>query len=190
MAIGVLALQGDYEQHERQARTLGAKTSLVKLPEHLNGLDGLIMPGGESTTMNILLDRFSLRRPLKEFGRSHPIYGTCAGMILLAKGIVDNQSGVEPLALLDIDVIRNGYGRQLYSFEETVEAKFDSRSSFRAAFIRAPKVDRLGKGVDTLAIYRNDPVLVRQGNILAASFHNELGDDTSVLGYFLGNFFV
>ena len=112
--IGVLALQGDFERHLYQLDLLGARNRLVKLPRDLAGLDGLIMPGGESTTMNILFDRFNLREPLTEFGRSKPIYGTCAGMIMLAKHIDDNLSKVETLGLIDIDVVRNAPGRQVF----------------------------------------------------------------------------
>ncbi len=189
LTLGLLALQGDFEQHQRQLRLLGVPNRLVKLSAQLEGLDGLIMPGGESTTMNILLDRFSLREPLVKFAEHHPVYGTCAGMILLSKKILDNQSGVTTLGLIDIDVTRNGYGRQIHSVEETVEAHFDGSQSFRAAFIRAPKVERVGAGVTVLATYRGDPVLVRQGKVLAAAFHNELGEDTTVLRHFLLDFF-
>ena len=138
--IGVLALQGDYELHERQLNLLGTKSRLVRLPSDLDGIDGLIMPGGESTTMEILIDRFKLRQPLLEFARSRPIYGTCAGMILLSQQIEDNDAGIRTLELIDIDVLRNGYGRQRYSFEKTLEMDINGQNlHIRAAFIRAPK---------------------------------------------------
>jgi 5'-phosphate synthase pdxT subunit len=184
--IGLLALQGDYEAHQRHVEQLGAQPVLVKLPAQFGHIDALIMPGGESTTMNILMDRFDLRKPLLDYCTHRPVYATCAGMILLAKKIEDNQSGVETLGLLDIDVIRNGYGRQVHSFDETIEARLDGgRQLIRASFIRAPRVTRIGKEVASLAVYKGDPVLVRQRNILAASFHAELAADTSLLEYFL-----
>lgn len=189
LTIGILALQGDFEKHQEQVRVLGARPRLVKLPNDLNGVDALIFPGGESTTMSILMDKHHLRQPLKQFAVDHPLYGTCAGMILLSTTIVDNQSGVEPLKLMDIDVLRNGYGRQLFSFEEEVSAELPGEpGSFRASFIRAPRVVRYGKSVKVLAHHREDPVLVRQGRLLASSFHNELGTDTTVLRFFLANF--
>jgi 5'-phosphate synthase pdxT subunit len=187
--IGVLALQGDFERHLYQLDLLGARNGLVKLPRDLAELDGLIMPGGESTTMNILFDRFNLREPLTEFGRSKPIYGTCAGMIMLAKHIDDNLSKVETLGLIDIDVVRNAYGRQVFSFEDDVPVSLDNGThTVRATFIRAPKVVRTGPGVEILATYRDSPVLVREKHILAGSFHTELDDDTTILRYFFSHF--
>jgi pyridoxal 5'-phosphate synthase pdxT subunit len=188
--IGILAIQGDFERHEHQVRLLGATPHLVKLPADLDGIDGIIFPGGESTTMSIMMDRHGLRGPLLRFCKAHPTYGTCAGMIMLSKRIVDNQSGVIPLALVDIEVLRNGYGRQVFSFEETVEVRLkDGIRAVKATFIRAPKVASMGKGVETLAEFGGSPVLIRQGNRLASSFHTELEEDTTVLRYFLDSFF-
>jgi 5'-phosphate synthase pdxT subunit len=188
--IGVLALQGDYELHERQLALLGVKSSLVRLPGDLDGIDGLIMPGGESTTMEILIDRFKLRLPLLELARFRPIYGTCAGMILLSQKIEENDAGIRPLELIDIDIVRNGYGRQRYSFEKTLEMNTDGLNlQIRAAFIRAPRVTRLGNKVRSLAFYQRSAVLVSQGNILAASFHAELSDEAGLLRYFLERYF-
>ncbi|MBK7140696.1 MAG: pyridoxal 5'-phosphate synthase glutaminase subunit PdxT [bacterium] len=190
MSIGVLALQGDFEKHANQVISLGAAVRLVKLPDDLNSIDALILPGGESTTMSILMDKHHLRQPLKDFARNHPLYGTCAGMILLANSIQDNQSGVAPLQLMDIDVLRNGYGRQLFSFEEEITAELaGTTEKLRGTFIRAPRIVRCGKDVTVLARYQNDPVLVRQGMLLAGSFHNELGSEATVLRYFLDDFF-
>ena len=187
--IGILALQGDFEKHQAQVHALGARHKLVKLPEDIVGIDALILPGGESTTMSILMDKHRLRQPLKEFARSHPVYGTCAGMIMLAVGISDNQSGVKSLGLMDIDVLRNGYGRQVFSSEERLTAELPGYSGeIQATFIRAPRVIRYGSAVTPLVWYQKDPVLLRQGNLLASSFHNELGNDTTVLRFFLGHF--
>ncbi len=190
LTIGILGIQGDYERHEHQIRLISATPRLVKLPKDLKGIDGIILPGGESTTMSIMLDRHHLREPLVEFCKTCPAYGTCAGMIMLAKNIEDNQSGVTPLGLLDIDVVRNGYGRQVFSFEDVVEIETpNGKVAMKAAFIRAPKVTRVGRGVETLAVYKGSPALVCQGNLLAGSFHAELEDDTSLLRLFIDKLF-
>ena len=187
--VGILTLQGDFERHQHQIYLLGAIPVEVRLAEDLAELSALIIPGGESTTMSILLDRFNLRRPLMAFAQSHPVYGTCAGMILLSKNIENNISTVKSLGLIDIDINRNGYGRQVHSFETELEFKYeDTARKINVSFIRAPRVTRVGKGVMVLAEYRGYPVLVREKNILASSFHAELDDDTSVLKYFLDNF--
>ena len=186
LKIGVLALQGDYIEHQRQLEQLGVEHSQVRLPDDLEGLDGLIIPGGETTTMSILMDRFSLREPLTRFACSKPVYGTCAGMIMLAKKIENNISGVVPLGIIDIDVIRNGYGRQVYSFEEKIRLTRNSQTyDIKASFIRAPKVTRTGNKVEVLAEFDGSPLLVRQGRCLAAAFHAELYDNTELLEYFL-----
>lgn len=185
-SIGILALQGDYEAHSKQLKAVGATPVEVRLPKDLNGLDALILPGGESTTMNKLIDRFGLRQPLVDFCKSKPVWGTCAGMIMLSKKIEDNQSNVTPFGLLDIDVLRNGYGRQVFSFEDEIDVSLgNGTSKLAATFIRAPKVTRIGHDVVVLAKFKNDPVLIRQKNVLASAFHTELGTDTTLLTYFL-----
>jgi 5'-phosphate synthase pdxT subunit len=184
--VGVLAIQGDFERHVYQLNLVGAWPVEVRLPQDLEKLDALILPGGESTTINIMIDRFDLREPLLRFGRSKPVFGTCAGMIMLARRIENNVSGVKPLGLMDIDVDRTGYGRQVHSFEEKIDADLaGQKASLTATFIRAPRVTRLGDGIKTLAKWQDDPVLIRQGHLLAASFHAELDDDTTLLEYFL-----
>lgn len=184
--VGVLAIQGDYARHQHILDLLGVESLLVRLAKDLNRLDALIIPGGESTTLDIMLDRHSLREPLTEFGRSKPMFGTCAGMIMMAIKIEENLSNIRPLGLLDIDIDRNGYGRQVHSFEEKLKADLaGSPTELTATFIRAPKITRLGDSVETLASCAGDPVLVQQGNLLAASFHAELDDDTALLEYFL-----
>ena len=188
--IGILALQGDFESHQRRLISVGADTTLVKLPVDLERIDGIIIPGGESTTMDNLIDRFNLRGPLEQFGQSHPVWGTCAGMIMLAKDIVDNQAKVQPLGLMDIDVIRMGYGRQVFSFEDNILTRLNNTDiEMKATFIRAPVISRIGENVQSLANYHGSPVLVSEGNILASSFHTELDDDTTLLEYFLDEFF-
>ena len=184
--IGVLAIQGDFERHQHQLDLLNVAHRQVRLESNLDGLDGLIIPGGESTTMSYLLDNFGLRQPLEKFAADHPILGTCAGMIMMARHVEDNQAGVNPLNLIDIDVIRTGYGRQVFSFEELVVADLGGRrTQLTASFIRAPKITRLGDGVTVLATHAGTPVLVQQGRLLASSFHTELTDDAVLLSYFL-----
>ena len=184
--IGVLALQGDFERHVHQLRLVGAEPIEVRLPRELDRIDALIFPGGESTTMDYIIDRFHLRQPLTDFIAVKPVWGTCAGMILLSTRITDNQSKVTPFGAIDVDVIRNGYGRQVFSFEEPITACLgDDTVTLAATFIRAPRVTRLGASVEVLARYHNDPVLLRQGHVLVSSFHTELDDDTRLLKYFL-----
>jgi 5'-phosphate synthase pdxT subunit len=187
--IGVLALQGDYGRHEHQLRLLGVVPVEVRLHEHLADLDGLIIPGGESTTMDHLIDKYNLREGLERFCRNRPVWGTCAGMILLSKKIEDNQAGVKSLGVIDIDVRRVGYGRQVYSTQDEIEVDLGGGpGELTVAFIRAPVVTRVGNGVTVLGEHQGEPVLVAQANALAASFHTELGEDTRMLRYFLERF--
>lgn len=191
LTVGVLALQGDFEAHLRQVALVGARGVAIRLPQQLAEISALIIPGGESTTMNLLIDRFGLREPLMMFGHSKPIWGTCAGMIMLSSTIEDNQSGVQPLGLLDISVRRNGYGRQVFSFEEPVQVRINEiETTVTATFIRAPLIMSYGQGVQPLATYQRTPVLVRQNYVMASSFHTELDDDTTLLRLFLSNFLL
>ena len=164
--IGVLALQGGFEAHAKTLRALGADVREVRTPGDLEGLDGLVIPGGESTTITLGLQRESLTAPLLEFVRSgKPVLGTCAGMIMLDR---------EHLGVLDIGVRRNAFGRQLASFE--AELMFEGEP-LEAVFIRAPWVEEVGPDVEVLAEVDGHPVAVRQGNILAVAFHPELTDE-------------
>jgi len=177
--IGVLALQGDFDAHRRRLEQLGAEVILVKKPEQLDEVDGLVIPGGESTTfLKLMGDRF--QQKLREFLRAKPAFGTCAGAILLARE-VDNppQPG---LGALDICIRRNAYGRQVDSSIRQGESKL---GPLEMVFIRAPKITNVGKGVEVLASEGNDPVLVRQGKIMAATFHPELSENTRVHQAFL-----
>lgn len=186
--VGVLALQGDYERHADHVARIGATPVLIRKAESLKGLDALILPGGESTTMSTLIDRFDMRAALITFCRTHPVYATCAGMILLSKEIVDNQANVEPFGLLDVSVRRNGWGRQINSFDTELTISGNGLHVVRGSFIRAPKIVRVGAEVRVISTHQREPVLVEQGNILAASFHAELGEDTRLLAYFLKKF--
>jgi 5'-phosphate synthase pdxT subunit len=187
--IGVLALQGDFSEHAAMLRRLRAAAREVRTAEQLKGLDGLIIPGGESTTLCRLIDDFRLQEPLAAFVRSGaPTWGTCAGMIVLARHASDLP--FPTLQVLDIEVDRNAYGRQIDSFEADIDIPAIGAEPFHAIFIRAPVVASVGKGVEVLASCRCDdvaatPVAVRQGSVMATSFHPELTDDTRLHRYFL-----
>jgi pyridoxal 5'-phosphate synthase pdxT subunit len=181
MKIGVLALQGDFDAHRRRLEELGAEVVLVKKPEQLNEIDGLVIPGGESGTFLKLLGEEGLAK-LKDFVRAKPTFGTCAGCILLATEVENpKQAG---LGALDITVRRNAYGRQIDS--SIREGRFlNNVEPIEMVFIRAPKIERVGEGVEVIATEGTDPVLVRRGKTLAATFHPELSDDTRIHQYFL-----
>jgi 5'-phosphate synthase pdxT subunit len=178
--VGVLALQGDFEAHARALAEIGARPIYVTRPGHLDGLQALVLPGGESTTIAKLIQAYGLRAPLEAFWRSRrPLLGTCAGAILLARGVAE-RPGEERLGCIDIDVERNGFGRQIDSFECDVEAPSLGAEPVRAVFIRAPRVVRAGAGVEVLARLRGECVLAREKNVLIATFHPELTPDRRV----------
>ena len=183
--IGVLGLQGDFEAHERVLERLGAETCVIRKPEELDRVDGLIMPGGESTTLLKLMDAYGFWEPLQAFAADdRAILGTCAGLILLAAEV--RNPAQRCLGLIDVTVERNSYGRQLQSFEGTGRLSVDGRErDLTMVFIRAPRIARLGRDVQTLATCRDDCVLARQGHILVATFHPELDADPFVHQYFL-----
>jgi 5'-phosphate synthase pdxT subunit len=171
--IGVLAVQGNFREHEQMLRALGAETVEVRKPEQLDGLDGLVVPGGESTTFMRLMRLYGLDEALRRF--RGPVLGTCAGMIVLDR---------EHLGLVDIGVDRNAYGRQVASFEADLDLEGEDES-LRGVFIRAPRVRETGPEVEVLAELNGEPVLLREGRFLVASFHPELTDDTRVHERFL-----
>ena len=173
MRIGVLALQGNVREHVAVLRRLGADAVEVRKPEQLDGLDGLVIPGGESTTFMRLMRLYGLEDAVREFTR--PVFGTCAGMIVLDRS---------HLGLVDMDVDRNAYGRQVASFEADLELEGDPKP-LRGVFIRAPRVRDTGPDVEVLAEHAGEPVLVREGRFIVASFHPELTDDTRVHELFL-----
>ncbi|MGD0714906.1 MAG: pyridoxal 5'-phosphate synthase glutaminase subunit PdxT [Gaiellaceae bacterium] len=173
LRIGVLALQGNFREHAAVLRRLGAEPVEVRLPEQLEGLDGLIVPGGESTAITRLMRLYGVDEALRGF--EAPIFGTCAGMILLDR---------DHLGLADIRVRRNAFGRQVRSFEADLEIG-DGEEPFRAVFIRAPWIEDAGPDVEVLAEVDKHPVLARQGRILVAAFHPELTDDTRIHELFL-----
>jgi 5'-phosphate synthase pdxT subunit len=182
--VGILAIQGDFAMHARMLDALGAPWKLVKHAADLDSVSGLIMPGGESTTMLKLFELEGIGAAIKEFSaQGKPIYGTCAGAILLAKEVLNPPQ--QKLGLIDIAIERNAYGRQIDSSVQTGECPDLSDHPVEMVFIRAPIIRRVGEGVRVLGRCGNLPVLVEQGNILAGTFHPELTDDPSVHQYFL-----
>ena len=173
MRIGVLAVQGNFREHAAMLRRLGADVLEVRKPEQLEGLDGLVVPGGESTTLMRLMRLYGLDEALRSFGG--PVFGTCAGMIVLDRRHLD---------LIDVEVDRNAYGRQVASFEADLRLQ-DDDAPLRGVFIRAPRVSNHGPDVEVLAEHDGEPVLLRQGRVLVASFHPELTEDTRVHELFL-----
>jgi len=184
MKIGVLALQGAFIEHEKMLRSLGVEAVEVRLPSDLEGLDGLIIPGGESTTIGKLAVEYGLIEPLRQFARTMPTWGTCAGMIFLAKDIGIDRQPI--LGLMDITVNRNAFGRQVDSFETDLPITVLDDVPFHMVFIRAPVVTDVSSGVDVLAKLADGRIIaVQQGHLLATAFHPELTDDERLHRYFL-----
>ena len=182
MTIGVLALQGNFREHAAMLRRLGADVVEVRKAEQLEGLDGLVIPGGESTTIGRLIRLYGLEEAIRRFDA--PVLGTCAGMILLARDAVDGVPGQPLLSLVDIVVCRNGYGRQVRSFEADLDLEGEEEP-LRGVFIRAPRVEHAGPEVEVIAELDGEPVLLCQGRFLVAAFHPELTNDTRVHERFL-----
>ncbi|WP_370566232.1 pyridoxal 5'-phosphate synthase glutaminase subunit PdxT [Cryobacterium sp. BB736] len=187
LTVGVLALQGDFREHLAVLRGFGADAVPVRRPEELDSIDGIVIPGGESTVIDKLSRIFGLAEPLKRaLAEGLPAYGTCAGLIMLSARIVDGIAGQESLGALDIDVRRNAFGSQTESFEVDLEVPAIGEPPLHAVFIRAPVVERVGDGVKTLATLRDGRVVaVEQGNLLGTSFHPEMTDDHRFHRYFL-----
>ena len=185
--IGVLALQGAFAEHVTAVRRLGGDACEVRKPEHLDGLDALLMPGGESTTMSKLLVSSGLWDPLEERLRTGlAAFGTCAGMILLAREVLDRRPDQRSFGVLDVVVRRNAYGRQIDSFETDLSVT-GLPAAFHAVFVRAPLIESCGSSVETMAAHDGHAVLVRQGRIWAAAFHPELTDDLRIHRLFLAD---
>ncbi|WP_411142867.1 pyridoxal 5'-phosphate synthase glutaminase subunit PdxT [Streptomyces sp. x-80] len=184
--IGVLALQGDVREHLTALATADALARPVRRPQELAGLDGLVIPGGESTTMSKLAVTFGMLEPLRAFVRSgQPVYGTCAGMIMVADKLLDGREDQETFGGIDMIVRRNAFGRQNESFEAAVEIAGVPGGPVEGVFIRAPWVESVGAAVEVLATYDGHTVAVRQGNVLATSFHPELTGDHRVHAFFV-----
>ena len=180
--VGVLSLQGDFAMHRASLEALGAKVVRVVCPEDLNELDALVMPGGESTTMMRLMDRNGLRDPLTRFVHEMPVLGTCAGVILLGKDGARLPGA--PLGVLDVSVERNAYGRQIDSFTAAIDAPLLG-AGFQGVFIRAPRIRRVGAGVEVVARHGEEPVGVRSGRVVGLCFHPELTSDLRFHRWFL-----
>lgn len=181
--VGVLALQGAFAAHAECLARIGADPSEVRTPDDLRKVDALVMPGGESSTMSQLLESSGLAGPVGErIAGGMPVFGTCAGMILLASEVLDGRPDQHSFSAIDISVRRNAFGRQVDSFESEIETTV---GTFHGVFIRAPRIERVGTAVQVLGSLRDEPVLVRQGPVLAASFHPELAGDDRLHGYFV-----
>lgn len=188
--VGVLALQGDVREHRSAVESAGARTIAVRRPEELAAVDGLVLPGGESTTIDKLTRAFGLRDPLRaRIAAGMPVYGSCAGMILLADRVLDGHPEQQTLGGLDVTVRRNAFGRQVDSYETDLDVRGIDGGAVRAVFIRAPWVEEAGQGVEVLAAVESKgeshPVVVRQGNLLATSFHPEVTGDHRIHGHFV-----
>lgn len=186
MRIGVLALQGAFREHQKILTACGVETEQIRKPEQLDKISALVIPGGESTTMGKLLIAYNLLEPIKKLGEQGlPIFGTCAGMILLAKGIAGS---TQPrLGLMDITVERNAFGRQIDSFEAELDIPVLGEEPFRAVFIRAPYILSVESSVEVLTSFDEKIIFARQGRFLASAFHPELTGDLRVHRYFLEN---
>ncbi|EGA88942.1 glutamine amidotransferase subunit PdxT [Planococcus donghaensis MPA1U2] len=181
--VGVLALQGAVREHIKSVQACGAEAIAVKWPKDLENLDGLILPGGESTTMRRLIDHYGLMEPLREFAQTgKPMFGTCAGLILLAETVVGNQDA--HLGVMDVTVERNSFGRQVDSFEAPLEIR-DIDGPFEAVFIRAPHIVSVGEETEVLCVHNEKIVMAKDGQFLGCSFHPELTDDHRITDYFL-----
>ena len=185
MEVGVLAIQGDFAEHIAVLGKLGVQAREIRLPLHLDSLDGLIIPGGESTTLSRLMTNYDLRQPITDMAaQGRAIWGTCAGMIMLSHEITEQDP--VPLGVMDIGVQRNAFGRQVDSFEQKLEINALGPNPYHAIFIRAPVIIRVGQGVEVLSALEDQrPVAVQQGNLLATSFHPELTNDYRFHSYFL-----
>lgn len=183
--VGVLALQGAYQKHVNSLSKLGVTSKLIRKASELENCDALILPGGESTTISLLLQEYGLFEPIKFFAQNHPVMGVCAGMIMMASEVDDER--VTPLALMPFKAMRNFYGRQLHSFTDDIKLNFDDRP-FNAPFIRAPGIKKLSAEIRVLATHKKEAVMIGMGKHVALSFHPELTSDTRIHKYWLNNF--
>jgi 5'-phosphate synthase pdxT subunit len=185
--VGVLALQGDFIEHVHTLQACGAQACEVRTPDELKDVDALVLPGGESTTIGKLMHRYGLYEPIRaRVAEGMPVFGTCAGQILLAKNV--EGGAPQGLHLMDIHVLRNAFGRQRESFEAEIPVPAIGPRPVKGVFIRAPYISEVGPGVDILARYEDKIVMVRQGHLLAAAFHPELTDDLRIHQFFLSEF--
>ena len=183
MIVGILSLQGDYQRHRTVLNSLGVHNVLVRSLDDLPKCQALILPGGESTTISMQIDSNGLRSGLQEFSKNNPIFGTCAGMIILSS--TKDEPNMTPLSIMDFKINRNAWGRQIDSFSADIALSFDQFNTFNALFIRAPRATCVPGSLEILASYNNEPVLITDGMHLASSFHPELGDDFRIHKFFI-----
>jgi len=181
--IGVLALQGNFAMHQIMLSKLDAPSILVKYPHELEKCDGLIIPGGESSTMSKLIDSHGFRVPISDYAKTNPIFGTCAGMILLSSSEVTKN--LSPLSIMDFTVARNAWGRQIFSFTKEVDIYLPEQVKYLATFIRAPKIITISDSINILSKLNKEIILITDGMHLASSFHPEFGVDTQIHDYFI-----
>lgn len=180
--VGILALQGAYHKHSDMLSDLKVESRYIRKPDELNGCAGLIIPGGESTTISLLIQEYGLHEPIKTFAANHPVMGVCAGLIMMATEVDDER--IKPLGLIPFKALRNHYGRQVCSFNAEIKLHFDDRA-FRAPLIRAPGIKNLSIETDVLATYEDEPVMIKKDKHIALSFHPELTGDTRIHQYWL-----
>ena len=182
MKIGILALQGNYHQHKKVIDILGIQNTFIRHANELDKCDSLIIPGGESTTISKQIDNNNLRNILTEYSTTNPIMGTCAGMIMLSSSVpTDNMM---PLNVMDFQVERNAWGRQIHSFSANIDLEFDRDRSFHTVFIRSPKISKISRDIEILSMYNNEPILLSDGMHLVSTFHPEIGNDYRIHEYF------
>ena len=184
MEIGVLSLQGDFKNHIDILKELDVDVKEVRYSDDLSSVDGLIIPGGESTAISKQIHRNNFRPKLAEFVKKKPVFGTCAGMILLSSS---NKKNLEELSVMDFDLDRNAYGAQINSFSDNILLNFDKDKKFHGFFIRAPKVSRIGSNVEVIATFKNEPVMLTDGMHYVTSFHPEIGNDYRIHEYIIKN---
>ena len=180
--IGVLALQGNYQMHLNMLSSIGQNSMPVKSKNDLLKCDALIIPGGESTVISKLMIRYELFDEIKKFSKKKSIFGTCAGLVLMAN---DSLKSVDTLNIIDVDILRNAWGRQIESFTKNINIDIDSKNTFKATFIRAPRIKKIAKSINVLASIDKEPVMIRQGRHLATTFHPEMHNNTLIHKYFL-----
>ena len=180
--VGVLALQGNYQMHCNMLKSLNVENMFVKTSQDLFTCNSLVIPGGESTVMSKMMIRYDLFNSVKEFSIDHGIFGTCAGLILMANS---NLKDIKTLNIIDVDVSRNAWGRQINSFTDNIIIDIDEPKKYKATFIRAPKIRNQAKTVQVLSSLKQEPVMIRQGKHLATTFHPEMHGDTLIHEYFL-----
>ena len=181
--IGILALQGNYQMHHNMLSHIGERSIFVKTADDLNQCNGLIIPGGESTVISKMMFRYNLLNPIKEFSKNHSIFGTCAGLILMTNY---NSDDIQSLAIIDANILRNGWGRQLDSFTQDIQVNFKEKyKPFKATFIRAPRIKKTGISVNVLSSINKEPIMIREGRHIGTAFHPEIHGDPLIHKYFL-----